>query len=145
GDRDISEHLRGKRADRGRDRQREHRDAQKVDREERPWPRELAPDQDRAEKHGQAELAKHGGKALLVPGTVDRRDEDTEGERIEDGAQDVEAMPSAPRPRQFGRRIESKDAGRHIDREKPWPRSYGEDRRGDARADCRRYGDDHGV
>ena len=135
-----SERLGGERADRGRHRQREDRDAHQVDRDQRRVELRLAPDQggEREERRDDfGERQRH--RPLAVGHRVGADEEQAEGERVERRADEVERPAAAVRMRQ--RAIaddEVDDSERRVDREQPLPRPDGEDRRRDARPDRRR-------
>ena len=133
--------LRPERGDRRRQRKREHRPAQKIDRQQRRGKLELPPDERHADRRADRDLdqRQRGASALADP--VDAGDDEPERERIEEHAQKIEAAGGARRRRQRPRRHHQRQrADRHVDREtanarrrpkgspprrsglRPWPR-----------------------
>ena len=136
--------LRAERGDGGGQRKREHRPAQKIDRQQRRGELELPPDERDAARgaDGDFNQRQRGDSPLTDP--VDAGDDESESERVEEHAQKIEAPGGARRCGQRPRRHhQSQDAKRHVDEKQPMPGGDRKDRRGDARASGHANGDHH--
>ena len=137
--------LRPERGDGRHERKREHRPAQKIDRQQRRGELELPPDERHAESRAPTAIsisASQGRPALAD--SVDAGDDEPERERVENDAQKIEAPGGARRRWQRPRRHDERHhADRHVDQKQPMPGGDRKDRRRDARASGRANGDHH--
>ncbi len=140
--RDDGQGLRPKRGDGRRQRKREHRPAQKIDRQERRRELDLPPDERNAEYDADGDLNQRQRGCSALADLVDACDDEPEREHVENDARKIEAPCGARRRRQRPRRHhERQRADRHVDEKQPMPGGDRQDRRCDARASGRANGD----
>ena len=134
--------LRSERADRRRQRQREHRPAQEIDREQRRGELELPLNERCADRGADSDFNQRQPWPSALADPVDAGDDEPERERVENDALKIEAPGGARRLRQRPRRHDERHcADRHVDEKQPMPGGDREDRCGDARARGRGDGD----
>jgi hypothetical protein len=143
-DRHEGQHLRHERADRGSDRQGEHRHAQQIDRQQRRGLQELAPDQHHPGDAGTREQQQRVEGRAIVTYVVDGDDEQTEEQGVEQRTRQVEAVRGARRAWQGARGEQRGDADRHIRGKQARAIRDRQDGGGDGRSDGGRQGDDQG-
>ena len=100
----MAKALRAKRGDGRRQRKREHRPAQEIDRQQRRGELELSPDERHADRGADGDLDQRQRGASTLADPVDASDDEPEGEHIEKHAQKIEAAGGARRRRQRPRR-----------------------------------------
>ena len=114
---DDSQALRPKRGDGRRQRKREHRTAQKIDRQQGRGELELAPNKRHADRCTDGDLKQRQCRGAALANPVNAGDDEAECERIEEHAQKIEMACGARRRRKRPRRHhQGQRADRHVDR-----------------------------